>query len=131
MEQNESSRSKFFRYAGIALAVLMGTSIIGMMVQKGPSQDPPAINYEVLEKNMRILTEDMKLVDRIKPDLHKVWVDGYVWQILNAEHKENAAKNIAHYIGYKSGGSMRTEIYDKQSGKMIAEYSEVSGFTVK
>lgn len=110
----------------------MGLTLVGMFVEKKtPAPEPPGINYTVLENNMAILVEKMKLVERIRADLHKVWVNPFVWSVINAEHKENAARIMGHYCGWKSGGSTWVEIYDNQSGKLIAEYSGVSGFSVK
>lgn len=107
------------------------TSSTGQTVTQ-PAKVSSEYNEASLTKNIDILTNKIKLIKRMKINLGKAWVDPVLWYAANAEIKENIAMNIAFYCGWKGGsGGNRSEIYDNQSGKLLAEYSELWGFKVK
>lgn len=70
-------------------------------------------------------------IEKMKPELNKAYVDYVVWSSFNVEQKEKIAQNMAYYCGYKKGTNLYwVEIYNYQSGKRIAKYSDAWGFKV-
>lgn len=76
---------------------------------------------------------------RIVAQLHKshiivrerdadIWLDPAIWLRLDAPHKEQVA--IALYTNYRARGgeSLALNIYDGQTGRLVARYGRSSGF---
>ena len=71
------------------------------------------------------------LVKKITPELNKVYVNGYHWAMADIEQKEYIGKALALYCGYQKGTKLFwVDIYDWQSGKKVAKYSDSWGLKV-
>jgi len=88
------------------------------------------VDFAKVEKAMEDLTK-AGLVKKTDPSLNQVYVSKPYWDAQDIEAKETAAKAFAYYVGYKKGTNLYwVDIYDWQSGKRLAKYSESWGFTV-
>lgn len=77
--------------------------------------------------------EDLQKQDyiSIEADLNKVYIDPLLWLQMDAKLKEDFSASLAIYCGNKKGTELYwVEIYDKQSGKKLAKYSQSWGFDV-
>jgi len=62
---------------------------------------------------------------------NKVYVKPSIWEVMDYKMKENMTAAFAMYCAMKKGNSLvRIDVYDKQSGKKIAEYSGLWGCKV-
>lgn len=67
----------------------------------------------------------------IEAEQNKVYVAPLLWLRMDAKLKEDFAASLAIYCGNKKGTELYwVEIYDKQSGKKLAKYSQSWGFDV-
>lgn len=67
-------------------------------------------------------------------ELDKAWVSPAVWNQYNIDGKENFTTYCALYIRYKrreTNLKPSLDLYDYQSGKKIAEYSSIWGFSIE
>jgi len=87
---------------------------------------------ELTQKQINILKNlETKGLLSIEPDLNKAYIDPDLWTQMNAELKEDFSASLAIYCGNKKGTRLYwVEIYDKQSGKKLAKYSQNWGFKV-
>jgi hypothetical protein len=70
---------------------------------------------------------------KIEISTDKAWVSPSVWNSYNIEGKETFTFYCAQYIRYKERSSNKPslDLYDFNSGKKIAEYSPIWGFSVE
>lgn len=68
-------------------------------------------------------------IARVDIQLHKVWIDPLLWAAADAATKEEIASRFALYFsGQNKKTVYRCEIFDSQSGKRLARYSQAFGF---
>jgi len=87
---------------------------------------------ELTQKQINTLKNlETKGLLSIEPDLNKAYIDPDLWSQMNAKLKEDFSASLAIYCGNKKGTRLYwVEIYDKQSGKKLAKYSQTWGFKV-
>lgn len=67
----------------------------------------------------------------IEANLNKTYINPLLWNKMDAKLKEDFSASLAIYCGNKKGTNLYwVEIYDKQSGKKLAKYSQSWGFDV-
>uniref|UniRef100_A0A7V2ZK58 Uncharacterized protein n=1 Tax=Ignavibacterium album TaxID=591197 RepID=A0A7V2ZK58_9BACT len=67
----------------------------------------------------------------IEANLNKTYINPLLWNQMDAKLKEDFSASLAIYCGNKKGTNLYwVEIYDKQSGKKLAKYSQSWGFDV-
>lgn len=66
-------------------------------------------------------------------ELDKAWVSPVVWNQYNVDGKENFTLFCARYIRHRQKSTVKpsVDLYDYQSGKKIAEYSILWGFSIE
>lgn len=68
----------------------------------------------------------------IEQDFNRVYVASHVWSQLDYKGKENFAAFCAVYIGNQTGSNTYwAHMYDKQTGRKLAEWSQSWGFDVE
>lgn len=68
----------------------------------------------------------------IEPVNHEVFVDPLLWNAADAKKKELLTRLFSIRMGTKHGTDWTfVKMVDKQSGKVLAEFSSISGYTVK
>lgn len=71
------------------------------------------------------------LVQKLDVQAGKAWIKEMVWELSNAEVKENTATILATYCAVKKNMEYRSiEIIGWQSGRKLASYNSWSGFKV-
>lgn len=101
-------------------------------IKKEKSTSEPALSQEdkdKLEKFVDSMIED-GTIQKLDAQHHKVYLNPYTWSQIDVEIKEIITINMASYCKLKSThDNMWVEIYDFQSGKILAKYGAL-GFKV-
>ncbi len=108
-------------------AILITAFSICLVSLNSLAQSMDAKKIEAIEE--LIASELLKI--EISTD--KAWVSPSVWNAYNIEGKETFTFYCAQYIRYKERSSNKpsVDLYDFNSGKKIAEYSPIWGFSVE
>ncbi|MFA6476127.1 MAG: hypothetical protein WCV68_01780 [Candidatus Paceibacterota bacterium] len=88
-----------------------------------------SINFDKVESAVNAL-KITGLVKKVDSSLNQAYVDGLNWGTLNVEEKKTTAQALAYYVGHEEGTNLYwVDIYDWQSGKKLAKFSDSWGFT--
>lgn len=120
-------------FSVIFFIIIVSVAVMSIGGNQSSSVSTPqqsTVDFAKVEKAIEDLTK-AGLVKKTDPSLNQVYVSKLYWDAQDIEAKETAAKAFAYYVGYKKGTNLYwVDIYDWQSGKRLAKYSESWGFTV-
>ena len=98
-----------------------------------PAAKKELISREAWTKVEAAVNESLKqgLIQKIDVQADKVWIEETIWNLSNAEVKENMTTILATYCAVKKNQEYRSvEIIGWRSAKKLASYSSWSGFKV-
>jgi len=124
----------------LALVVLIAILAISGVFKSGKSDkaQAPAAKKEIISQEAWAKIEtavntsiSQGLIQKIDIEAGKAWIKEGVWDLSNAEVKENMTTILATYCAVKKNQEYRSiEVIGWQSGKKLASYSSWSGFKV-
>lgn len=136
----KEAAAKTNKNAGIGclalVAIIVIASLSGVFDSGSPSA--PAAKKELIPPAAWAKIEaavntslQQGLIKKLDVQAGKAWIDDGVWNMSNAEVKENLTTSLATYCAVKKNEEYRSvDIIGWQSGKKIGSYSSWSGFKV-
>ena len=103
--------------------------VLGIIYLRGPSGPPAPLVTAKHDGTADIeLLAQTKVLRSLDVDSHVARVDGDMWGRWGGEAKMSAARMLAGYCGEKSGKGEWVRVYDRGSGRLLAEYSSRAGY---
>jgi len=119
------------------MAVVLGVAVIGgamlcVSIMNTEPSDRTEDKIELTDGQMAMFNDlQSKGLLLIEAENTAAYIDPGLWFAMDAKLKEDFAAGIAIYCGNQRSSTLYyADIYDKQSGKKIAEYSRAWGFKV-
>lgn len=116
----------------VALALVLGLVCVSLCNAPGDGED--------VRSSIRLTGEQTALLDdlqargilAIDPQLNKAYVDVGLWTAMDAKQKEDLSAAVSIYCANRKGTTAYwAEIYDRQSGRKLAKWSQAYGFSVE
>jgi hypothetical protein len=133
-KKKERRKTNFKTFVVIGFILIFGIPLVSIMNSvtststSTPTPKTSSVDMTVIEKSVAGL-QKTGLIKNIDVNLNKAYVNGFNWSSLNIQDKENVGKALAYYVAYHKGNDLHwVEIYDWNSGKKLAKYSESWGF---
>jgi hypothetical protein len=133
-KQDSGRKSNFKTFVIIGVILIFGIPMISIMNSSTststttPTPKTPSVDMTVVEKSV-VGLQKTGLIKKIDISLNQAYVNGFNWASLNIQDKENVGKALAYYVASHKGNDLYwVEIYDWNSGKKLAKYSESWGF---
>ncbi len=126
---------------GIIVIALFAIVVIWIFASGGSSstsktsttsqEAAPTFDIEELAKSVSEL-EEAGLIKKLDPVLDNVYVNRALWDSTNIDQKKAFAWKVARYLDRGEASQVyRLDIYDWQSGKRLAKYSDAFGYTAE
>lgn len=128
-KQVQTLTAKDVQKALISLTVLI-VSIAAIILMSRYSSKKSTKKYPQAVAAMQEMI-DGGIVHKVQTSGHRVYISPLAWQMANVEEKEVMAFVAAQYCADRNkNDSIRVTVYDYQSGRELASFSELWGFTL-
>jgi hypothetical protein len=119
----------------IIFITLIGLTVLVELLNKTGSQVTNAPQPIPSKQTKAGTDEDIQamgklgVLKKVDPNSNEAWVNESLWNAVDAPAKEGMSMSLAYYCARKKNSSaVWVEIKSYHSGKLIAKYSESSGF---